>query len=272
LKEPKKKRSKAKLSEDKSQEQLPTMIGILEDHASSLVPSPLDDLTSLEFASKASYPAFDGESFELEKSKRAFSPWNVYEYAPLAPNHIRLLRFKPSPLYAPWGVSFDLIHVPLDKLPPYEALSYRWSEGAKDKVSCGGRSLYVSTNCKAALKRLNEENRMLWVDSICINQHNIMERNHQITLMAQIYSRAERTLAWLGEDKDLEASCLADINGALPYLRGHMSTSSTIADVRLFLLSLRTSDSFCVSNLLGMSILRLPLEPARSLSTLPASS
>lgn len=154
----------------------------------------------------------------LGPRKRNFSPWSRFEYPELPPGHIRLLRFRPSPIYSPWGVAFDLISVSLNNHPPYDALSYRW-EGGDEKVSCGGAMLLVSANCKAALKRLNnKENKLLWVDAICINQRDGFEKNHQVALMSRIYSQAEQTIAWLGEDKDLGASCLAVINDTLSYL------------------------------------------------------
>ena len=39
---------------------------------------------------------------------------------------------------------------------------------------------------------------MLWIDSICINQHDNDEKIHQVQQMASIYSFAAIVLAWLG--------------------------------------------------------------------------
>lgn len=38
------------------------------------------------------------------------------------------------------------------------------------------------------------------VDTVCVNQDNIPERNQQVRLMSQIYSQAEAMIAWLGND------------------------------------------------------------------------
>jgi Heterokaryon incompatibility protein (HET) len=183
------------------------------------------------------YPELGQERFGLEKKKRTFSPWNAYEYSVLPPGYIRLLRFKSNPIYSRWVVSFDLIHVPLNDPPSYKALSYRWSSKMA-RVSCGGGHLQVSANCKAALKRLNEEDRLLWVDAISINQGDDIERGHQVALMSQIYSHAEGTIAWLGEDADFGASCLADIDDAQRHFDGFedISASSNIRDVRTLLI------------------------------------
>lgn len=47
--------------------------------------------------------------------------------------------------------------------------------------------------------------RKLWIDAVCINQDDLMEKEEQIPLMATIYSTASRVVADLGpasEDSD----------------------------------------------------------------------
>lgn len=43
---------------------------------------------------------------------------------------------------------------------------------------------------------------MLWVDSLAINQSDISEKNHQLTLMSKIYSQATKVIIYLGESAD----------------------------------------------------------------------
>jgi hypothetical protein len=46
---------------------------------------------------------------------------------------------------------------------------------------------------------------MLWIDAICINQGNLVERGLQVSLMRMIYRRANKVVIWLGEsDSDTE--------------------------------------------------------------------
>ncbi|KAF2001710.1 HET-domain-containing protein [Amniculicola lignicola CBS 123094] len=40
---------------------------------------------------------------------------------------------------------------------------------------------------------------MLWIDSICIDQTSIPERNQQVKHMGEIYTKAQRVVVWLGE-------------------------------------------------------------------------
>jgi hypothetical protein len=48
-------------------------------------------------------------------------------------------------------------------------------------------------------KRRAYTDTWLWVDAICIDQAILRERNHQVSLMRRIYSRARAVITWLGE-------------------------------------------------------------------------
>jgi hypothetical protein len=124
----------------------------------------------------------------------------TYSYRPLqSPKSIRLINLKPSRKGA---LVCTLIEASLDKAPPYEALSYSWDGQSRDQyISCDGKNLAVTANCKAALNRLCRpfKSRLLWVDAICINQSLIEEKNQQVDIMFFIYAGARRTLIWLGE-------------------------------------------------------------------------
>jgi hypothetical protein len=43
---------------------------------------------------------------------------------------------------------------------------------------------------------------MLWVDAICINQLDTVEKGHQVSRMGQIYAKSSAVLAWLGPATD----------------------------------------------------------------------
>ncbi|KAF2963712.1 hypothetical protein GQX73_g9865 [Xylaria multiplex] len=83
----------------------------------------------------------------------------------------------------------------------YEALSYVWGPlEFRQKILVEENSFGITENLQCALQHLRHgiEDRIVWVDAICINQGDIAERNHQVTLMKEIYSRCTRDLAWLG--------------------------------------------------------------------------
>lgn len=59
--------------------------------------------------------------------------------------------------------------------------------------------------------RAKKKTGFLWVDAICINQSDTSDKNYQLPLMAQIYSKACNVICWLGEasvDSSLAISTL----------------------------------------------------------------
>ncbi|KAK4125812.1 heterokaryon incompatibility, partial [Parathielavia appendiculata] len=45
--------------------------------------------------------------------------------------------------------------------------------------------------------RLRDESRRLWIDQICINQKDEVEKGAQIRLMTEIYAGASPVVIWL---------------------------------------------------------------------------
>ncbi|KAL0930042.1 ankyrin repeat and SAM domain containing protein 6 [Colletotrichum truncatum] len=87
-------------------------------------------------------------------------------------------------------------------LIPYEALSYCWGDSTRLRhtVAVDGKVLFVTENLLDALKNLRRdyEDRILWVDALCIDQSNIRERGHQVECMGKVYEYADSVLCWLG--------------------------------------------------------------------------
>ncbi|KAI0451916.1 heterokaryon incompatibility protein-domain-containing protein [Xylaria acuta] len=134
-------------------------------------------------------------------------------YHPLTPEtrEIRLFSLEP-------GSSSDDIHIRLhhhclstEPRPRYEALSYVWGSSQHHnpihirQQSGQTQQLLITQNLFVALTQLRHERstRDLWVDAICIDQNNFIERSHQVAMMGDIYRCATRVVAWLGlEDND----------------------------------------------------------------------
>ena len=139
---------------------------------------------------------------------------------------IRVLMLQPGDSDADIEVSVTTLR--LSTNPNFNALSYTWGnpvdeqhpsyrEYDKDKyhVLYAGERLAVFQNLHEALWQLREKQvySPIWIDAICIDQNNIEERNHQLSLMPRIYCGASWTLIWLGKDDltTLEAvQCLDD--------------------------------------------------------------
>jgi hypothetical protein len=112
-----------------------------------------------------------------------------FRYSPLqSPRHIRLLilhRRLPSE-----PVSCSLVHFSLDHAPRYEALSYTWGNSNKARrIWVNGHSFEVTESAYEILRTRSSfwASRLLWIDSICINQTSNDEKTHQIGLMRDIY-------------------------------------------------------------------------------------
>lgn len=160
-------------------------------------------------------------------SPAAESPFN-----PLDPSRrqIRLLHVQPDPS----DLSAVLETVSLDDDPSYTALSYTWgtelSSGPGIALSVGPRQgqeaprLPITRNLQAVLEHLctgRTEPVTLWVDALCINQADVEEKSHQITLMKDVYSKAEKTCVWLGpaaDDSDLAMATIGELYAARTYV------------------------------------------------------
>ena len=98
--------------------------------------------------------------------------------------------------------------ISLNKLPEYEALSYVWGDTVRTKpIKLDGQSFEVTENLEAALRRLRalDQDRILWIDAICVNQIDLPERNSQVHLMRDVYSKCARCVIWLGEEDEMTA-------------------------------------------------------------------
>ncbi|KAL5617601.1 hypothetical protein FOBRF1_006349 [Fusarium oxysporum] len=85
---------------------------------------------------------------------------------------------------------------------PYEALSYVWgAQYTPYSIKLDEKVISITTSLQAALYHLRKpnEDRILWVDALCIDQKNIRERGHQVSLMGEIYKKAENVIIWLGD-------------------------------------------------------------------------
>ncbi|CEI60086.1 hypothetical protein FVEN_g8124 [Fusarium venenatum] len=93
----------------------------------------------------------------------------------------------------------------LDDNHKYEALSYVWGDPLDHlSIEVNGSQKNVTVNLFNALRRLRyaQNERCLWVDALCIDQENDVEKSHQVQLMSKIYSRTTTAILWLGDFSD----------------------------------------------------------------------
>ncbi|KAK4095837.1 HET-domain-containing protein [Parathielavia hyrcaniae] len=89
--------------------------------------------------------------------------------------------------------------------PIFAALSYVWGlppnpADNPPQIQIDGHTVPITTNLHAALARLQRQRfaGYLWVDALCINQADTIEKNAQVALMGRIYALAETVAVWLG--------------------------------------------------------------------------
>lgn len=138
----------------------------------------------------------------------------MFQHEPLniLKNEIRLLHLSDldtdgskstistKPLHQTEVVICSLKRTSLTKAPPYVALSYTWGKAKADHVlQIDGNSFQIRPNLQQALKHLYEVGvRCVWVDAICINQGDLIERARQVLRLATVFQKAEYVVAWLG--------------------------------------------------------------------------
>ena len=78
-----------------------------------------------------------------------------------------------------------------------------------------GQTVQVTTNLEAALRVLRARRfDTLWIDAVCINQADLVERGLQVTRMGLIYSKAVEVVAWLGVEADDSALAFGEMHEA----------------------------------------------------------
>jgi hypothetical protein len=134
----------------------------------------------------------------------------AFQYQHLESNrHIRLLKVIDSGDINP---SFLLVHLELTPDLTFKAISYTWGDptrvatleiGNKDGV------IGLTRNLSQALPFLakNSRTKLLWIDQICINQSDPVEKPAHVARMSKIYHAASRVIVWLGPEDHHSKIC-----------------------------------------------------------------
>jgi len=95
----------------------------------------------------------------------------------------------------------------------YEAVFYCWGEpdfSQSVQVRGTGTSLAITPNVDSMLRhlRLPVKRKSLWIDALCINQANPLEKARQVRKMDDIYRLATKVHIWLGADTSLDSEAV----------------------------------------------------------------
>ncbi|KAI0107914.1 HET-domain-containing protein [Hypoxylon sp. NC0597] len=163
------------------------------------------------------------------------SPQLVDVYQKLPTGSARFLRYKgreqsPSSSESLLVFEFETRNV-VDSKSQYSALSYTWGHPVlvdfKDDMShaviCNGQRMPIGLNLNDALQHIYVESGiappLLWVDAICINQSDLVERANQVRLMTTIYFNAGNVVVWLGKDDSDAHEAHALLSEYIPALK-----------------------------------------------------
>lgn len=113
---------------------------------------------------------------------------------------IRVLKIEPVADFNE-PIVCDLEVVSLRSQYRYVVLSYCWGPLIFDcNLICRGKLFAITQGLDVALRRVRSQNELpIWVDQVCVDQLNLEERNAQVQLMGEIYSKAEAVFIYLGE-------------------------------------------------------------------------
>jgi hypothetical protein len=134
----------------------------------------------------------------MPKSSKATSRSKTFKHRPLdhQTKAIRLVRILPG---HPWeSCSLELKHDTI--AAEYVCLSYVWGAQSTEThtVHVNNGRILVRENLSNFLRlaRKHGIRDWLWIDAICIDQGNNIERNHQVQQMAEIYRNAKHVLVF----------------------------------------------------------------------------
>ncbi|KAJ3456983.1 hypothetical protein MRS44_014124 [Fusarium solani] len=125
----------------------------------------------------------------------------LFYYPPLRDGEIRLLRLSPGENHE--GLRGIIYSLPFRAAQSFHAASYVWGDAdvSKHKITTPEGFIPITASLYGVFKRLRnvQDPVLIWVDAICIDQSDAIEKATQIQLLPRIFQRASSTLAVLNQ-------------------------------------------------------------------------
>lgn len=128
-----------------------------------------------------------------------------YEPIDSSKEEIRIIHLLPGEFDDTINLELATVSLSSNPTPQYDALSYVWGqEQCQTPAFVNGRPVIITSNLDIALRHFRDryDEKILWVDAVCINQKDNVEKGPQVQMMGQIYSKAAQVLVWLGPAAD----------------------------------------------------------------------
>jgi hypothetical protein len=134
----------------------------------------------------------------------------------------------------------------------YACISYVWGDPSiTEEIIVDGVPRQVTVTLATALRHLKKhwteiESKSdpeldtskfrLWADALCINQDDLTERLHQVSMMADIYSSAAMVLAWLSSNDEDVAKAFDAFERIVHIAEGNVGpiNSTGLTEIELF--------------------------------------
>lgn len=120
-----------------------------------------------------------------------------------------------------------------DHALPFEAVSYTWGpEFRANSIRVGGKMMSVTFHLSLILRdlRRRDADRVIWVDAVCINQQDAIEKGNQVAQMKQIYKSAKCVLFCICRPTDYNNLLIDSLWQLENHLRRTMSFDSQVLD------------------------------------------
>jgi hypothetical protein len=166
----------------------------------------------LSFKHNEATPTLHSKTTPKGSSGKKVVEMNNFQYQPLDKGAfaVRLVSILPGTEDEPLALGINHTTISEESTPVYMTLSYVWG-ATTDKVpvsitACNGNTtqsvLHITPNLFQAIRHLQKFMKLsipIWIDAICINQSDNLEKALQIPRMGDIYRLANRVIVWLGE-------------------------------------------------------------------------
>lgn len=161
-------------------------------------------------------------------------------YYPLdqARKEIRLLRLFGSTDDGPVHAQLDTVSFLSDNRPSYEAISYRWAEvSGQREMILNGLQFDAPASAVKVLRQFRPKDpngfRLIWIDAVCINQSDLVEKGQQVQIMGEIYKSCSGALIWLGDFDDSVDEAVKSLNIVLNEIRERTDNFEKFEEVAL---------------------------------------
>lgn len=173
-----------------------------------------------------------------------------FPYLPLGEHEFRILVLAPG-RREDKEVSCSFATAPMSQVPSYEAVSYLWAGINEAQQMMGAEvklkdfegiyhSIPTKSNLYNALRSLRHPThpRQFWVDALCIDRRNTVEKDRQIAMKRFIFHNATNLCFWLGEDANSKIALnfipkILDLTGIDKLVQDDSSIDGWVAFVAL---------------------------------------